>query len=355
VFWYAGSGLVGLLALNGIRRCLAAPLWDVFISYKSKNVDIARTIADRLTASGIRVWFAEYQILLTGRERFQDAIDKGIRRCRCGIALTNDDYVDSEYCRKEMDQLLEVFGPQPILEIMIPDEPKTHQRYGQLEDSLHYLFTGNVEEMFAFIAQKSGWKILPGIEIDPGGNAVFTGSFWGHPFTIDVSGWRMVEKSFHGGGPFYIKEVEGREIAWNLQYGEEISREVFESRLSLDRQNDRKLYNNLVVYAKQYFTNLNPKARVVGVHLVLINGTSHFAVTYADRGTWKRRYSIMLLDPTTQRAAEFVFTFQCIGTFGLYCHDVDVMDKLVYSFRWGEGQAGQANHMGSYAGLPLAR
>jgi tetratricopeptide (TPR) repeat protein len=47
----------------------------------------------------------------------------------------------------------------------------------------------------------------------------------------------------------------------------------------------------------------------------------------------------MLIDPATKRAAEFVFTFQCNGPFGLYCHAVDVMDDLVFSFKWGAGAA----------------
>ena len=61
---------------NGQMAIQPAPPWDIFISYKSKDVEIARKIAGRLITSGIRVWFAGYQILLTGREYFQQAIDR---------------------------------------------------------------------------------------------------------------------------------------------------------------------------------------------------------------------------------------------------------------------------------------
>ena len=45
--------------------------FDVFISYKSKNVDLARQIADTLIFSGKSVWFNEYQVLLVERSRFR--------------------------------------------------------------------------------------------------------------------------------------------------------------------------------------------------------------------------------------------------------------------------------------------
>ena len=97
--------------------------YDCFISYKSKNVVVARQIADRLVASGRKVWFAEYEVLLYNRDRFPEEIERGLRDCKYGIVLTNDDYAKSEYCRSELVRLLEFCGPERTLEIMIPSEP----------------------------------------------------------------------------------------------------------------------------------------------------------------------------------------------------------------------------------------
>ena len=105
-------------AVDQLATLFSAPR-DVFISYKSKNVDVARLVADRLIASGRKTWFAEYEVLLTDRHRFQEAIDRGIRECKYGLALTNNDYANSKYCRAEMDQLLKFCGPKKIMEIMI--------------------------------------------------------------------------------------------------------------------------------------------------------------------------------------------------------------------------------------------
>ena len=49
---------------------------QLFVSYKSQDVGVARRIADHLIASGVGVWFAEYQILLVARDRFEEAIGR---------------------------------------------------------------------------------------------------------------------------------------------------------------------------------------------------------------------------------------------------------------------------------------
>jgi hypothetical protein len=311
--------------------------FDAFISYKSKNVDMARLITDRMIASGKAVWFNEYQVLLVERSRFQDAIDRGIRKCRYGVALTNDAYASSEYCEKEMVQLLEFCGVDNILEIMIPHESGTHLKYPQLKDRPAHVFTGDVEPMLDFIVQKTGWRIKPSVQILRHEHEnVFEGDCLGEPYEVDVSGWELIEKSFHGGGPCYVQEVEGRDIFWNLQHGQEYSQKAYEARVGLSQKNDRDLYNELCDYANHYFRHLKQGSKVVGVHLFFLDGISHFAVTYHDGKFWKRRYSIMLSHPRTYSLAEFVFTFQISGSFKQYCRNVELMDNLVSTLKWGE-------------------
>ena len=36
--------------------------YDVFISYKSEDIDVVRPVVDQLIAAGLTVWFAEYRI-----------------------------------------------------------------------------------------------------------------------------------------------------------------------------------------------------------------------------------------------------------------------------------------------------
>ena len=109
--------------------------YDAFVSYKSEDVTVVRAVADGLIAAGARVWFAEYEILLSGRERFQERIDEGIRRSAHGLVFTNDRFVGSPYCRRELDQLLEFAGPERIMEITLPREEGPHREYPSLERS----------------------------------------------------------------------------------------------------------------------------------------------------------------------------------------------------------------------------
>jgi|GEM_PF-6861556 len=315
--------------------------YDAFLSYKSKNVAMARLITDRMIASRKAVWFNEYQVLLFERSRFQDAIDKGIRKCKYGIALTNDDYASSEYCEKEMVQLLEFCGVDNIIEIMIPQEPKTHRKYPQLKDRPAHVFTGDVEAMLDFIIQKTRWRIKPSVQIlRHEHRKFFEGDCLGKPYEVDVTGWELIEKSFQGGGPCYVQDVEGRDIFWNLQYGQEYSPKAYEARFRLSQKSDRDLYNELCDYANHYFSHLKPDFKVVGVHLFFLENISNFALTYHDGKFWKRRYSIMLRHPQNHDIAEFVFTFQVSGSFKQYCCYVELMDDLVMTLRWGERTVG---------------
>ena len=95
---------------------------------QSEDVTVVRAVADGLIAAGARVWFAEYEILLSGRERFQERIDEGIQRSAYGLVFTNDRFVGSPYCRRELDQLLEFAGPERIMEITLPREEGPHRR-----------------------------------------------------------------------------------------------------------------------------------------------------------------------------------------------------------------------------------
>jgi tetratricopeptide (TPR) repeat protein len=293
--------------------------YDSFISYKSKNVVVARQIADRLIASGRKVWFAEYEVLLNDRDRFQEAIDRGIPDCKYGLALTNDDYAKSECCEAEIAQLLKVSGPEKVLEIMIPKEP-----------------------LLRWVGETLDWEILSPITIAPANKDIsFTGKCLGDTYTIDVSGWNLMHESFHGGGPCYTRNINGFDIAWNLQFGEEIDPRVYEARIS--QRDEREFYKYICNYGYQYFSNFRPGSRVIGAHLLWdYKGKSQLAITYYYKPFLKRKYSIMLLHPITNRAVEFVFTFEFTGKFEQYCHYAELMDNLVMTLRWGEDKEGNA-------------
>ncbi|MGM0668314.1 MAG: toll/interleukin-1 receptor domain-containing protein, partial [Gemmatimonadota bacterium] len=89
----------------------------VFVSYKSEDANLVRGVAERMTANGVSLWFAEYEVLPETYERFQEAIDEGIQNASHGLIFTNARWADSEYCRYEMAHLLERIPPGKITEV----------------------------------------------------------------------------------------------------------------------------------------------------------------------------------------------------------------------------------------------
>jgi hypothetical protein len=161
-------------------------LFDVFLSYKNYpgDTELVRRIADQLIAGGQRVWFAEYEILrlparapenhskesptagvggeveTTKKASREDRIierflDRGARESEWGLAFTNNLYVESDWCRIEMDRLLARRGPKRLLEVQIPREDLPRRKYNQLVAS-PALESRSVGEIIDFLGAHTG-------------------------------------------------------------------------------------------------------------------------------------------------------------------------------------------------------
>jgi tetratricopeptide (TPR) repeat protein len=156
------------------------------------------------------------------------------------------------------------------------------------------------------------------------------GECLGIPYVVDVSDWRASRQA-----PGLCFEHVAHRLIWNLQCGGDVDPAIYDARRDWTsaRVDDRALYDQMCSYAEGYFADAAP-AEPQGVHLFFLDGASHFAVTYRRGAHWKRRYSVMLVEPQTYKAAEFVFTFQFDGTFRQYCLLAQTMDAVVKSLRW---------------------
>lgn len=328
--------MAGAASLDGDGSALpeAGGDYDAFISYKSQNVALARQVADRLIASGRRVWFAEYEVLLHNRERFEQEIDRGIARSRYGIAITNDLYACSKACRKEIAQLLARCGAARVIEIRWPPQPATRCLFPALEDAPALDSTGDPEAALEFISRVTGWPIVAGVHlVRPVTPQFHRGRCLGIGYAVDVAGWTLVRRSFHGGGPCY--RLRDSPLYWNLQYGAADDLAALQARRRWGRfeADDRQLFDDTCRYARRYFSEVN-SANAAGVHMLLAGGMGQFAVTYSRDRFLKRRYSVMLTAPGTETSAEFVFTFEFDGDVAEYCRHCALMDDLVASLRW---------------------
>lgn len=86
-------------ATDGLTAELAASLMaDVFISYSHSNRDLARAIADRLTAAGASVWWDRE--LLAGQD-FDAMILRELTAAACVIVIWTENSISSRYVRDE--------------------------------------------------------------------------------------------------------------------------------------------------------------------------------------------------------------------------------------------------------------
>jgi hypothetical protein len=335
-FWIIIAANLFLLALRDGLRCRRASLWDLFISYKSEDVTVVRAVVDQLIGSGLRVWFAEYQILLQNYDRFQEALDTGLRNCASAVVFTNNRYANSEYCQHELRVLLDRLPPESILEIMIPREELPHTHSPLLAYSPSYE-GGHVDGILAFIASATGLPVQSAPVAAPDSVPSDHGRLacLGKPFGLNTAGWEVTQLGkLDGSGStaglaMRRRDAEGHGATVNLYCGGGLDRPVQRT----EGGDDRQVYRGLRSVAGQYL-RLFPSFRLRGLHLFYQAGFSHMALTIFTGLFWTRKYSIILPSYAQDESVEFVFDFGFLGGFLAFCRAVPLMDELVKSLRW---------------------
>jgi hypothetical protein len=311
--------------------------FDLFISYKSEDVQVVRQIVNHLIAAGVRPWFAEYVILLIERRRFQEAIDAGIRRSKHGVIFTNDRYVGSEYCRRELDLMLAAGGPGAanLVDVRIPAEPATRQYRPDLATCSTIDYGGQPEQVANALCRRFGF----GRETSRPPSRPPKRRHFAHAsgaFILDVAGWKADARNpvARSGGWAFRRRLQNHEIRFNLQAGPG----VVASRPLTGTLDEREVFNRNIDFANAYMSYHD--VRCTGVHLFFHRGFSHLALTYWRTPCWTARYSIVLPDPKTGETLEFAFAFGLLGPFRDYCRAVPLFERVVSSLELiGKGEA----------------
>ena len=345
---------------------LMAQEYDFFMSYKSEDANFVRVIADKLIANGLRIWFSEYMILLTERDKFQELIDDNIKRSKYGLVFTNDRFAQSPYCHLEIEQLLhpDNCGPDRIIEIKIPKENLPHTKYRALAKSQSMAYDFNkhtAKDVLKFIKSASPFSIKD-IEYIPPPKKVseYSDSIVG--YCLNIHGWEIFKKGTSEidrlgniNGPILVQRLGKHKIAANLTIGpvsthekEAIPFPNHKSQIEAVRralktiqkndpkynrvrepEDDRKIYAQAIDFAEDYSRKV--KLNIVGVHLFHFGGYAHFAITYIKDNLWTRRYAIVLTDPETKIGFEFTFVFAYDGVFENFCKYAYRMENLLNS------------------------
>ena len=274
---------------------------------------MVRMIAEQLIASGLNIWFAEYAILVSDRYRFDYFINQGIKYSRYGMLFTNNMYINSRYCREELQQLL---SQGEVIEIKYPDEPLVHHLYPELERSPSMEYHGDPNEISHYFQSVTGLSMDLG-RIETVSRGAHEHFFYDSlEYSLDLTGWEITSrgewyklKAFgNRGGPTFQRVFGPHRIQGNLLVGR-APRAA--RRVSSD---DREAYE-FVLNAANTFYKWTTSEKCVGVHLLFLMDMSHAAFTtwVPSSAWWSRRYSIVLPAPNTGDNLEFAFLFSFSG------------------------------------------
>jgi len=333
----------------------------IFLSYKSEDAVAVRMIAEQLRCQGIGVWFAEYNITMKGRLYFQELIDAAISDCDFGVCFTNDLYADSEYCRREVEQLLLRLPPENIIEIAFPRGDRTHQIFPQLSGA-HFLdvpislsngrsVTLSVDDanrILNFISESTGTHVESCLYQEPGYSKRIEYRTRGIRYSIDLAGWSLetpglLTKLFGWSslGPMYKRQTPDGHAMW----GRILSgpQDVWRKNIGIKTASDRGYYEEALKFAQYFFENAR-RQHCAGVHLLFAEGLSHPAFTTISRDarmaimmgkqTWERLYSVVLPGRWRwSRDIEFAFYFFVRGNLETFLRSAHIMDRLVLSIR----------------------
>ncbi len=315
--------------------------YDLFISYKSEDVALARQIADALIACRWRVWLAEYEVLLVVRHEFQSAVERGIRKSRLGLAIANNRWATSEYCSQEIKSLLKEKGSSRVLQVMHPQEDLPQRYYPELADSPS-IVSDSVAYILQFVGEAAGREL--GLSVSPPilgatSGIRFETRVGDRPLSLVTEGWAWDPE----GVPDPSDDPDEEQVgAWRFSRDDRLGVNVLfghatvHGRAHFDETiDDRRVFDDALEWlAPHHVRSINRKP--VGVHLLFHGGMSHFGLTFKTRfpPLWFRKISLVVSNPATLRSGEFLFTFCMRGTFFDYCRHAQIMDTFAVSLDW---------------------
>lgn len=340
--------------------------FDVFVSYKSQNVDAARRFADLALANGLKPWFAEYLIRFHARDKFEREINKGAADSRAAILFTGFGYFESKHCIGELEQVIRKCGSFRILEVHSPGETNLAEwcRRWEQDKGLqekHPWVTDYLAEMRRIASVsvsdeqgvinaarevlqlkiEKGFVTAPSLEPE----TRFRGLHSGIPFSIVTSGWQEVAAPSAAGitnpdlkiTPGFWRQFSSGNITWEIILGPIVRRIVDPAYGEIPPSDDdnRWLYNE---YRGDSMIWLAENASEChGVHLFWFNQGDqrpHLLLSYWGERLWHRRYMIVLEPEALDERATFSFAFLFSGTFQEFCRHTPIMDAVVRSLRW---------------------
>jgi hypothetical protein len=127
----------------------------VFLSYRSIEADFALKLAADLKNAGVRLWMDRLDGIYVGMD-WRDAIQNAINTCIAMLAVLSPDYVESEYCRKELARANDL--KRPIFPVLLGPVKKENWplviQGVQYEDFTNYLDSNSYRQSLGRLLQR---------------------------------------------------------------------------------------------------------------------------------------------------------------------------------------------------------
>ncbi len=139
--------------------------WDVFLSHASEDKEFARSLAEKLTLLGIRVWYDEH-VLKIG-DSLHDTISTGLSDSRFAIVILSPDFLKKRWTNNELSAVIAIesadtFRILPIWHNL--DSSQIAERYPILLDRFALSSIEGIDRLAYAIVQKVHLSITAGKE-----------------------------------------------------------------------------------------------------------------------------------------------------------------------------------------------
>lgn len=328
---------------------------QVFISYKSENVNDVRLIIEELIGRNVPVWFAEYEVLANNYDNFTEKLNEhifaAINSSDYWLIFTNDKWADSLHCQNESRRIYECQNLDNVIQICIPRERKTIERNPWLAEVFSIDFDHeNINKTIDLILRRLGVHISISESFQNLADLKQLESYrfrFGH---INIGGLSRIsmprdcdpitkEHLLKFSGRIESSTV-GLEINYN-PYRTAITPLGFtlDERSTVD---DRSVYFKLRKRAINWYEATKYSEK--GLHLFHWNSKGHMAITYKSRSShnhveWLRTYALVTKDPKSEKhnIGEIDLTFtvkpDCPeASFSEFCKIAKYLDTIANSF-----------------------
>ena len=350
--------------------------WDLFVSYKSLDATLVRHIVEVLVRRGVRVWFAEYSVVLDNYDRFDSEILSAVNSCHRALLFTSRAYAGSIHCEQEVIWLRQRFHAQPerILEIALEDNharsafglPAGCPRFALASPHRFMLesFLEHQQELAPLV--EAVWRHLGHSSSPPWPCSLAAGLVAKTPETFSLAtspisfrheGFQLekcsVSPETHGDW-LELKstgtDLLGLECTLAVDFTMQTSPGEWLPVVPDGPLDDRKLYSEqrrlLEGHMLARIRELDPGVEGRGLHLVWLErpvpgSRAHIGLTiHSPQLGWRRWYSIILSGGELPRPVELMFTFRVPGPeipFSRFLEVTSLTERLVQSIRIVEG------------------